>query len=315
MRSKRNKTIEVSEKEGRRYIKECLKLKKPASEDEIRDKIIFGDTLKILPLLPKDSVKLMIADPPYNIDKDFNGNRFKQIPDEMYADYTRQWIEAAIPLLKGDASIYVCCDWTSSSVIESVLKQYFTVRNRITWQREKGRGSKSNWKNSMEDIWFATVSGKYTFNVEDVLLRRRVIAPYREDGKAKDWEEKDGERFRNTYPSNFWDDISVPYWSMAENTGHPTQKSEKLMAKLILASSDKGDLILDPFSGSGTTAVTAKKLGRHYCGIEQNRQYCIWAKKRLEMADEDSRIQGYTDGVFWERNTRAQQEKYVNKKK
>ena len=94
---------------------------------------------------------------------------------------------------------------------------------------------------------------------------------------------------------------------MPENTAHPTQKPEKLLAKLILASTNKGDVILDPFLGSGSTSVTAKKLGRHYIGIEQNPQYCVWTEKRLEMAELDMSIQGYTDGVFWERNTSSLQ--------
>ena len=167
----------------------------------------------------------------------------------------------------------------------------------------------------MEDIWFATMSMDYTFNVEDVKIRRKVIAPYKVDGKPKDWEETESGNFRNTYPSNFWDDISIPYWSMPENTAHPTQKSEKLLAKLILASSDPGDIVLDPFLGSGSTSVTAKKLGRHFIGIEQNEQYCAWAEKRLEMADNDKTIQGYTDGVFWERNTaEIQKRKRLQKK-
>ena len=96
---------------------------------------------------------------------------------------------------------------------------------------------------------------------------------------------------------------------MPENTPHPTQKPEKLLAKLILASSSKGDLILDPFGGSGSTAVTAKKLNRHFVSVEQNPQYCVWAQMRLERAETDPSIQGYTDGVFWERNTLAFQKK------
>ena len=162
----------------------------------------------------------------------------------------------------------------------------------------------------MEDIWFATKSKEYIFNVDDVKIRRRVIAPYKIEGKPKDWEETEEGNFRNTYPSNFWDDISIPYWSMKENTANPTQKSEKLLAKLILASSNPGDIVLDPFLGSGSTSVTAKKLGRKYIGIEQNPQYCIWTEKRLEMADEDKSIQGYVDGVFWERNTVKFQQKH-----
>ena len=170
----------------------------------------------------------------------------------------------ASPLLKPDASIYVCCDWESSLIIGSVLPEFFTVRNRITWQREKGRGAKANWKNGMEDIWFATVSDDYVFHLDAVRQRRRVIAPYRVDGAPKDWQETENGSFRDTCPSNFWDDITVPFWSMQENTAHPTQKPEKLLAKLLLASSDEGDLVLDPFLGSGSTSVTAKKLGRHY---------------------------------------------------
>ena len=135
------------------------------------------------------------------------------------------------------------------------------------------------------------------------LQRKKVIAPYKEKGEPKDWQETAEGKFRDTCPSNFWGDISVPYWSMAENTAHPTQKPEKLIAKLILASSNEDDLVLDIFSGSGTTGVVAKKLNRRYLMIEQNPLYCAWAEYRLERAEEDKSIQGYKDGVFWERNS------------
>ena len=260
-------------------------------------------------MLPEGFADLLIVDPPYNLDKNFHGQKFKKITDDMYEEYTESWISKVKPLLKANASVYVCCDWSSSFSIGRVLKKYFHIQNRITWQREKGRGALSNWKNGMEDIWFATNSKTYTFNVENVMVRRKVIAPYKVDGQPKDWEETEAGNFRNTYPSNFWDDISIPYWSMPENTAHPTQKPEKLLAKLILASSNPGDIVLDPFLGSGSTSVTAKKLGRHYVGIEINEQYCVWAEKRIEMVDADRSIQGYTGGVFWERNTKAQQKK------
>ena len=130
------------------------------------------------------------------------------------------------------------------------------------------------------------------------------------DGNPKDWDETENGNYRNTCPSNFWDDITNPFWSMPENTAHPTQKSEKLIAKIMFASSNPADVVFDPFLGSGTTSVVAKKLGRKYIGIEANEQYCVWAEKRLEMADSDSSIQGYTDGVFWERNTTSLQRKH-----
>ena len=304
----RNKTIDITVENGKKYLSRCISLNSPAALDDILDKTILGDTFETIKYLPKKSIDLLLVDPPYNLNKDFHGNEFKRTTDDAYEEYIERWISALIPALKDTASIYVCCDWKSSGSIERVLKKYFYVQNRITWQREKGRGAKNNWKNGMEDIWFATVSkSNYIFNVDDVKIRRKVIAPYKQDGKPKDWEETANGKFRDTCPSNLWDDISIPYWSMPENTAHPTQKPEKLLAKLILASSNPGDVILDPFLGSGSTSVTAKKLGRHYVGIEQNPQYCVWAELRLEKAETDKTIQGYTDGVFWERNTNSLQ--------
>lgn len=307
-KARNNRTIDISAKDAGRYLKRCLREEdistgKCKGIKDITDRIISGDSLEIMRHLPKDSVDLIIADPPYNLDKDYNGMKFSRMSDSEYAEYTKSWVELAVPLLKDSGTMYVCCDWRSSSVIYDVLKGCLKVRNRITWQREKGRGAKSNWKNSMEDIWFATKSDTYTFNVDEVKIRRRVVAPYKVDGKPKDWEETSEGKFRDTHPSNFWDDISVPFWSMPENTRHPAQKSEKLMAKLILASSNRKDMVFDPFLGSGSSAVTAKKLGRHYLGIERDEQYCVWAAGRLEMADSDSSIQGYKDGIFWERNS------------
>jgi site-specific DNA-methyltransferase (adenine-specific) len=307
MKSSRNKTINISLKDGKGYLNRCIKWNNKLSFDDIKNKIIVGDTFKVSPKLPKGIVDLMIVDPPYNLRKNYNGNVFKKTNREEYRKFTKAWIEATLPLLKPNASIYVCCDWESSMVIGDVLMEYFNVRNRITWQREKGRGAKTNWKNGMEDIWFCTMTDNYTFNLDAVKIRRKVVAPYRANGKPKDWEETNDGKVRNTCPSNFWDDISIPYWSMAENTAHPTQKPEKLLAKLILASSNEGDIVFDPFNGSGSTSVTAKKLNRNFIGIEQNEQYCVWAQKRLEMADKDNSIQGYTNGVFWERNSSAEQ--------
>lgn len=305
MKSAKNKTIDLPLEQGGEYLARCLR-----QGEYAENSIIIGDCLEALKAVPEKSVDLLIADPPYNLDKNFGGTAFSRMSDEDYAEYTEKWLKAVLPLLKDTATVYVCCDWQSSGVISRVLAKYLKIRNRITWQREKGRGAKTNWKNGCEDIWFATVSDSYTFNVDAVKLRRRVIAPYKSDGEPKDWEDTGDGRFRNTFPSNFWDDISIPYWSMPENTAHPTQKPEKLLAKLILASSENGGMVLDPFSGSGSTCVTAKKLGRRFVGVELNEQYCLWAQLRLERAETDRSIQGYTDGVFWERNTKEFQKKY-----
>ena len=306
----RNKTIDTSVTDGKALLARCIEIGAPVeSLGAVLNKTVHGDMLAVCPLLPKESVDLIVADPPYNRTKAFHGGVFSKKTAAEYEAYTRAWLEAVRPLLKKNGSIYVCCDWETSLIVARVLGEGFTIRNRITWQREKGRGAKRNWKNGMEDIWFATAGDDYTFNIDNVKQRRQVIAPYRADGKPKDWNETGGGRFRDTCPSNFWDDITVPFWSMAENTAHPTQKPEKLIAKLILASSDPGGVVFDPFLGAGTTSVVAKKLGRSYLGIEQDAQYCVWAEQRLALADTDKTIQGYTDGVFWERNTLSAQRK------
>lgn len=300
----RNKTIDTTEAAGALYLDRCLRSdgKKLLSLSDVADKTILCDMQIVCPLLPEKSIDLLIADPPYNLTKSFNGRVFTKQKASVYEEYTRHWLSLVKPLLKDTASIYVCCDWESSLVIGRVLQELFCVRNRITWQREKGRGAKSNWKNGMEDIWFATLGDEYTFHLQDVKIRRRVMAPYRLNDRPRDWEETAEGKFRDTCPSNFWDDVTVPFWSMDENTAHPTQKPEKLIAKLMLASSSVGDVVLDPFLGSGTTSVVAKKLNRHYIGIEMDPQYCIWAEERLAMAESDRKIQGYADGVFWERH-------------
>lgn len=305
-RAPRNRTLTVSDEERAVFHERIFRpaADAPLSADILSGKTVLGDFLALAPRLPRSFVDLLILDPPYNLTKNFHGTRFNEMNPDDYAKVAESWLAAAKPLLKPDASVYVCCDWQSSPSIYTALSRHFTVRNRITWQREKGRGAKSNWKNCSEDIWFATAGNSWTFNVDAVKLKRRVLAPYRSEGEPKDWEETEDGRFRLTYPSNFWDDISIPYWSMPENTDHPTQKPEKLIARLILASSNPGDMVFDPFLGSGTTAVTAKKLGRSWCGTELNEEYCVWAEKRLDTAEADKDIQGYAHGVFWERNTR-----------
>lgn len=306
----RNKTIDFSLEEGSKYIDGCLSINGPVSLNDILNRTILGDAFDVMDFLPSNFADLLVVDPPYNLDKNYHGMKFGKQSRDKYCEFTEKWISKVKRLLKPDASIYVCCDWETSMTVGPVIASHFHLRNRITWQREKGRGAMNNWKNAMEDIWFATNSPSgYTFNLDAVKIRRRVIAPYRVNGSPKDWEETGDGNFRNTHPSNFWDDISIPYWSMPENTAHPTQKPEKLVAKLILASSNEGDVVFDPFLGSGTTSVTAKKLGRNYVGIEQNPLYCAWTEKRLEMAYPGAAIQGYADGVFWERNTSTEQKR------
>jgi site-specific DNA-methyltransferase (adenine-specific) len=293
IRAPRNRTIEVTSSEA-----DVLKSKLSSANG-----IVCGDAFKVLRALPELKFDLLFADPPYNLTKKFGSEKFKRSSSDEYEEWLDSWVRLCVSLLKPTASIYICGDWRSTAAIQRVGSKYFKLQNRITWEREKGRGAKRNWKNAAEDIWFFSVSDDYTFNLDAVKQRRRVMAPYKQNGQPKDWSESTDGNFRDTHPSNIWTDTTVPFWSMPENTDHPTQKPEKLLAKIILASTNAGDLILDPFAGSGTTAVVAKKLGREFLAIESDEQYCLLAAKRLEMAETDKTIQGFSDGVFWERNS------------
>ena len=299
----RNKTITLTLREETGYAKKAVKLSSRQSAQDLQDRIVWQDTMRALNCIPDNFADLMIVDPPYNLTKNFGKSTFKQMDFSEYKNWLDKWLSKVVRILKPNASLYICSDWQSSIVIPLVAGKYFKLRNRISWERDKGRAAADNWKNCLEDIWYYTKSDEYIFNLEAVKMQRTVLAPYRDNkGTPKDWQEENGKKIRFTAPSNIWTDITIPFWSMAENTEHPTQKPEKLIAKLILASSNEGDMVFDPFVGSGTTAVAAKKLGRRYLGIERERKYVALALKRLEMAETAKNIQGYENGVFKSRN-------------
>ncbi len=303
IKAPRNKTLELSPKELNAYARRAIKLNFKASLDYVVNKTIHQDMFKTLDFLPDASVDLLIVDPPYNLTKVFGNSIFKERDFEEYKKWLDKWLKKLPRIMKDDASIYICSDWKTSIAIPEIAGKYFILQNRISWEREKGRGAKDNWKNCLEDIWFFTKSKDYKFNLDAVKIQRPVIAPYRDDsGAPKDWCDDGSRKYRLTYPSNIWTDISIPFWSMPENTPHPTQKPEKLIAKLILASSNEGDVVLDPFLGSGTTSVVAKKLKRRYIGIEREKEYVAFAERRLELAEYNSEIQGFENGVFKSRN-------------
>ena len=303
-RAPRNRTLVLSDTDAARLAPRLARLDGPTPLSGCMDRTILGDSLRLLPLLPRGAFDLVIADPPYNLSKSYAGTAFRAIPPDAYEHWLRSWLALVRPLMAARASIYICCEWRCSAIVQRAAEAFFTIRNRITWEREKGRGAARNWKNCSEDIWFCTASDDHYFDVEAVKLRRKVVAPYRHgDGTPKDWCPAPEGDYRTTSPSNLWTDLSVPFWSMPENTDHPAQKPEKLLAKLILASCPPGGVVLDPFLGSGTTSVVARKLGRHFVGIEIEPAYCVLAERRLELSRDDRTIQGYVDGVFWERNS------------
>ncbi|SMN11029.1 Putative methyltransferase [uncultured Candidatus Thioglobus sp.] len=316
-RAPRNRTITLNDVDVSRLKKCLIKLDKPVSLREIENKTIHQDVFEALEYLPDKFIDLVFVDPPYNLNKAFNLTSFKAMESEKYEEWLDSWVQKIIRLLQPNASVYICGDWKSSGAIFNVAKKYFRIQNRITFEREKGRGAKSNWKNCSEDIWFCTLSDDYHFDIEAVKMKRKVIAPYKDEhGKPKDWEDSGSGKYRMTYPSNVWTDITIPFWSMPENTDHPTQKPEKLVAKIILASSKPNDVVFDPFLGSGTSSVVAQKLGRRYVGIDIDELYCCLTAKRLEDARQNTTIQGHSDGFFWERNTlHKQTNEHVKKQK
>ena len=303
LKAPRNKTLSLTPQETDALLKCAVKLKKQMSFAEIENRVIWQDAFRAIDWLPDKCVDLVVTDPPYNLTKNFGASIFREMKNDEYSSWLDKWLKKISRILKDDASLYICADWKTSIAVPYVAGKYFVLQNRISWEREKGRGAKNNWKNCLEDIWFFTKSKNYKFNIDKVKVLRKVIAPYRnEEGNPKDWFSHGTEKMRFTHPSNIWTDISVPFWSMSENTEHPTQKPEKLIAKLILASSDEGDVVFDPFVGSGTTAVVAKKLNRKFIAIEKEKEYVALTLKRLKLAEENPQIQGFENGVFKPRN-------------
>jgi site-specific DNA-methyltransferase (adenine-specific) len=304
LRAPRNRTLTLSPEERLLYQPRLLKLAGKIPPEQILNQTIQQDLFEILDWLPPEFVDLLFIDPPYNLTKAFGQTAFRAGSIADYQRWLELWLPKLLPILKPTASVYICGDWRSAAAIHLVAEQHLHVRNCITWEREKGRGAKANWKNCSEQIWFCTVSERYTFNLDAVKLKRRVIAPYTDpSGNPKDWQRTLSGNYRLTHPSNLWTDLTIPFWSMPENTDHPTQKPEKLLAKIILASSNPGDVMFDPFAGVGTTAVVAKKTGRNYVSVELDPTYCCLTEKRLRLAEQDRTIQGYAESVFWERNS------------
>ena len=139
-KARRNKTIDISVEDGRQFLERCITVNKTVELTDIIDKTILGGCMEVMPLLPMGFVDLLIADPPYNLDKDFDGRKFKKTTDDLYIEYTESWIEKVIPLLKPNATIYVCCDWRSSSAIETVLKGTLIFKTGLLGNGKKDVG-------------------------------------------------------------------------------------------------------------------------------------------------------------------------------
>lgn len=299
-RASMNRTITLTEEERYTY-KDYISNKFKLNENSV----ICGDFFEINSQIPDKYVDLILIDPPYNITKKYGENTFKAMSDDEYFNYVLKIFKHCLRVLKDNGTMYVCGDWKTSYIQRKALEylenqEMCDVINRITWSRDKGRGANNNWKNNIEDIYMVVKDkNNYTFNIDAVKMKKTVLAPYKDkNGNNKDWQDDGEGAYRMTCPSNIWFDITVPFWSMAENTDHPTQKSEKLYAKLILASSNKNDIVYEPFAGVFTGCVTAQKLERNWFGVEYENEYCLLGQKRLCLAKINNTIQGYEDGVF-----------------
>src|SRR3989344_5910464 len=203
IRAGRNQTLIIKNAELFALRKKLFVLNQASTVRAITNKVIHQDLFNAMKFLPQHFVDLLFVDPPYNLTKEFNTGKFKEMATDEYELWFDSWMKGLRRILKPTASIYVCGDWKCSSAIFRILSRYFKVRNRITWEREKGRGALSNWKNCSEDIWFCTVSDDFVFNVNAVRMKRKVVAPYRDDsGNPKDWSEDKNGNYRLTYPSN-----------------------------------------------------------------------------------------------------------------
>ncbi len=261
-------------------------------------------------IINNNSIDMFFCDPPYfisgNKSEEINlktGDRYdwdKQWKNKNdYYKWTKDWLKISYNQLKETGSIYVCTSWEHSGKIQEIMEEIgFKIMNRITWKREKGRGAKKNWKSTHEDIWFAVKNeNKYKFYVDRVMVEKKVVAPYRDsEGNPKDWFERDGKKFRNTYPGNLWNEFTVPFWSMSEVKSyaqtkktpenilikHNTQKPKELVKKCILSSTDENDIICDYFVGSGTSAIAAKELNRNFIVFDINSNCIKMLETRLE---------------------------------
>ena len=263
-----------------------------------KDLLIKDSCFNSSKYIEDDSVDMFFCDPPYNILKGQSWDSQWKTNQEFY-DWTESWIQLMFKQLKVGGTAYVCISWQHSHMFHLILEKVgFIINNRITWKRDKGRGSKKNWKSIHEDIFFVSKGKEYQFNIEDVMVEKKVIAPYRDDeGNPKGWwENENGEKVRLTYPSNLWEDFSVPFWSSKEVRSyaktkrtpendlqkHPTQKPKDLVKRCILASTNEGDLVVDYFLGSGTTLISSIETNREFVGFEICEEYQKIIEKRIQ---------------------------------
>lgn len=231
-------------------------------------KIICGDSLIELKNIPDKSISLIVTDPPYNLNKDYGNNQDKLEFDE-YLDFSRKWLTEAKRVLKDDGTIYVFMGMRYISYIYDILEKELGMHfnSWITWFYTQGIGKTKGFSPRHDDILMFTKNPKkFTFNLDSIRVPQKYY--------------RSVNNMRGANPGNVWE-FSHMHYCNKNRKKHPTQKPEGLYERMILASSNEGDTILDPFLGSGTLLRVCQQTNRNGIGIEINPEYVEMTKERL----------------------------------
>jgi len=254
--------------------------------------IWLGDAVAWLHSLEAESVDLIFADPPYNIGK-AEWDTFDS--QEQYVEWSLEWIREAAHALKPTGTLYICGFSEILADLRLPASRYFAGCRWLIWNYKNKANLGSDWGRSHESILHFRKSRHFTFNVDDVRVPYgNHTLKYPEHPQAESSQYAKGEsgqdRIWHPHPQGAKprDVIEIPTTcnGMHEKTPHPTQKPEELLRKLVLASSNQGDFVADPFLGSGTTAVVAEQLGRRWQGCDLSVEYCQWAARRVELVED-----------------------------
>jgi adenine-specific DNA-methyltransferase len=246
-------------------------------------KIIHGDSIEILKskLIKDGSIKLIFLDPPYNIGKNFNGMQDKWESDQAYLDWCYIWLDLCLKKLSSDGTMYVMTSTQYMPFFDTFLRKKVDIISRIVWHYDSSGVQAQNYFGSLYEPILHCVKSKkkYTFNASDILIETKTGAKR----KLIDYRSKPPKAYNyKKIPGNVWNFSRVRY-RMDEYEEHPTQKPTKLLERIIKASSNEGDLILDPFAGTFTTAYVSKQLKRKSISLEMNLDYVKIGLRRLKI--------------------------------
>src|SRR5260221_14758010 len=250
-----------------------------------------GDSIVWLQTLPDASVDLVFADPPYNIKK-AEWDTFES--QEKYVNWSLQWIEQAARILKPTGTLYICGFSEILADLRLPASRFFKGCKWLVWHYKNKANLGSDWGRSHESILHFRKSKQFTSNIDDVRIpygQHTLKDPEHPQAETSQYGNGNGAKNKVWAPhpqgAKPRDLIELPTTcnGMHEKTPDPTQKPEELLRKIVLASSNPGDLVIDPFLGSGTTAVASEQLGRRLIGCDISFEYCQWAAKRIELVE------------------------------